>query len=44
MSADSKELLAGTSNGFLYRVLAVDLSTMLHTEGHVTGIMDVSFA
>ena len=39
ITADYKELLAGTSNGCLYRVLTEDLSSMLHTEGHVTGWM-----
>lgn len=43
LSADKKELLAGTSLGKIYRMLSSDLSFMLHTDAHFACINSVSF-
>jgi len=45
MSVDepNNEILAGTSNGNLYRIFPDDLSATLHTEGHVSSINGISF-
>lgn len=43
MSADKKELVVGTSGGKLYRMLAADLSFMLHTDAHTGCINDLTF-
>lgn len=42
-SIDSKEIICGTSNGKIYRVLTSDLVYMLHTDAHVNSINDISF-
>ena len=45
MSVDknNNEILAGTSEGNLYRIFPDDLSAALHTEGHVSSINGISF-
>ena len=43
ISNDGSELLIGTSIGKIYRSLANNLTTTLHTEGHVESINDLSF-
>jgi len=42
-SIDKKELICGTSNGKIYRVLTNDLTYMLHTDAHVNCIHDIAF-
>ncbi len=42
-SIDKKELICGTSNGKIYRVLTGDLTYLLHTDAHVGCINDVAF-
>lgn len=42
-SIDKKELICGTSNGKIYRVLAGDLTYLIHTDAHVSCINDVAF-
>ena len=42
-SIDKKELICGTSNGRIYRVLTADLTYLVHTEAHISGINDVAF-
>lgn len=42
-SADKKELIVGTCGGKLYRVLANDLSFMIHTDAHTGCINDMTF-
>lgn len=44
ISNDSKELIAGTNGGKLYRVLLEDLSYLLHTDAHTGGINDIHFS
>jgi len=44
VSNDQKELLAGTMNGKLYRVLENDLSFLVHTDSHTGQINDVNFS
>lgn len=43
LSCDNKELLAGTSNGKIYRVLTATLDATLHSESHTSGINDIEF-
>ena len=43
LSADKKEILAGTSLGKIYRLLAADLSFMIHTDAHFACINAISF-
>lgn len=43
VSLDKKELLAGTSNSKMYRLLANDLSFMVHTDAHAGCLNDVNF-
>ena len=43
LSADKKELLAGTNLGKIYRLLSSDLSFMVHTDAHFACINDISF-
>ena len=43
MSADWKEVLAGTSLGKIYRMLSSDLSFMIHTDAHFACINSISF-
>ena len=44
VSNDGKELLVGTFNGKLYRVLTDDLSYLLHTDAHSGSINDLHFS
>ncbi len=43
LSADKKEILAGTSLSKIYRMLAADLSFMIHTDAHFASINDIDF-
>jgi hypothetical protein len=43
LSADRKEILAGTNLGKIYRMLTSDLSFMLHTDAHFACINSISF-
>lgn len=43
LGLDGKELIAGTSNGKIYRMLTGDLSFMIHTDAHYGGINDINF-
>ena len=43
ISNDKKELIVGTNGGKIYRMLAADLSYMLHTDAHTGSINDISF-
>ena len=43
-SNDQKELIVGTIGGKLFRVLAEDLSYLLHTDAHTGGINDLHFS
>ena len=40
---DNKEILCGTSNGTLFRLLTADLSYMVHSESHIAAITDLAF-
>lgn len=40
---DKKELICGTANGKIYRVLSGDLTCLIHTDAHVNCINDVAF-
>lgn len=40
---NGKELLAGTSSGVIYRVLLSNFDTVVHIEGQIDGINDISF-
>lgn len=42
-SIEKKELICGTSNGKIYRVLTADLTYLVHTDAHISGINDVAF-
>jgi len=42
-SIDKKELICGTSNGKIYRVLTNDLTYLIHTDAHMNSINDVAF-
>lgn len=44
VSNDKKELIVGTSGGKLFRMLATDLSFMLHTDAHTGCINDLAFS
>lgn len=44
VSNDKKEVIAGTIGGKLYRVLADDLSFLLHTDAHTGSINDLHFS
>ena len=43
LSPDGNELLVGTHEGKIYRVLTADLSFLLHTDSHSGAINDVHF-
>jgi hypothetical protein len=43
LSADRKEVLAGTHLGKIYRMLSSDLSFMIHTDAHFSCINSISF-
>ena len=45
LSPDYKtnEILAGTSDGNIYKLFPEDLSATLNTEGHISPIIDISF-
>jgi cilia- and flagella-associated protein 52 len=43
VSADKKELIAGTAGGKVYRMLLADLAFMLHTDAHTGSINDLVF-
>jgi len=38
LSADGKEVICGTSNGQIYRVLVFDLTYTLHSEAHCSSV------
>ena len=42
-NSDKKELIVGTINGKLYRMLTHDLSFMMHTDAHTGCISDIHF-
>ena len=44
ISNDQKEIIAGTIGGKLYRVIASDLSFLLHTDAHSGAINDLHFS
>jgi WD40 repeat protein len=44
LSTDAVELISGTNNGKMYRVLTNDLSSMLLQASHTAPVTDVSFA
>ena len=43
LSPEKKELIVGTSANKIYRVLTDTLDAMIHTEGHLSEIRDISF-
>lgn len=43
LSPNGKELLAGTSAGYIYRVLVSNFDAITHIEGHIEGINDICF-
>jgi WD40 repeat protein len=44
ISADQKEIIAGSVGGKIYRILEHDLSHLLHTDSHTGAIMALSFS
>jgi WD40 repeat protein len=43
LSNDKQELIVGTLGGKIYRVLANDLSFLLHSDSHAGGVRDIAF-
>jgi WD40 repeat protein len=43
LSNDKKELIVGTIGGKIYRVIATDLSFLLHSDAHTGVIKDITF-
>ena len=44
MAADGVELIAGTNNGKMFRVLTADLSSMLLQASHIAPVTGCAFA